>query len=151
MAKEPWERWEHHVNERLGLDGTVASGATWKDKGDGATRDNYSEAWPLMVDAKTTERGSYSLKAKFLEDMYRVAKQEGKTFALPIKFTQEERQPQWVAVPFEDYAYLVEEHRKGAPDFTEEERALIRAVAKSVKGEVFQDHFRRILAKMGES
>lgn len=150
MAKEPWERWENHVNERLGLDGTVASGATWKDKGDGATRDNYSEVWPLMVDAKTTERGSYSLKSKFLEDMYRVAKQEGKTFALPIQFTQEERQPQWVAVPFEDYAYLVEEYRKSPQEFTDEERALVKAIGKQLKGEMLTEVIQGILDKMAQ-
>ena len=147
--KKDWERWESQVNERLGLDATIASGATWKDKGDGSTRDNYSEAWPLLADAKTTERGSFSVKAQFVEDMHRVAKQEGKTFAMPVKFTQEEHSPEWVVVPFEDYAYLVDNLRRGLGEFDHEEIAFVRALGGKLKGEAFIEILNRILAKMG--
>lgn len=151
MIDKAWERWERIVNERLALEGTAASGATWKDKGDGATRDNYSEPWPLIADAKTTQKGSFSVKAKFVEDMYRTAKQNGKTFVMPVKFLQEEKQPAWAVVPFEDYAYLVEEYRKSAPDFTKEERALVQAISKQLKDEELVEVIQGLLDKMAES
>lgn len=149
MPKKNWEVWESRVNERLGLNGTTASGATWKDKGDGSTRDNYNEVWPLMVDAKTTERGSFSVKAQFVEDMHKVAKQDGKTFAMPIKFLQEEHQPEWVVVPFEDYAYLVDEHRRKLGEFTVEEINFVRALGNKLKNPAFIEILNRVLAKMG--
>ena len=109
MAKKPeWERWEIAVNDQLGLEGTVASGATWKDKGDGSTRSG--DAWPLLVDAKTTEAASYSLKFKFLDDLWKIAMQSGKTVALPLKFLGRKGETEWVVVPFSDYAYLVEQY-----------------------------------------
>lgn len=150
MSKKPWERFESQANELLGLEGTAASGATWKDKGDGSTRDNYNEKWPLMVDAKTTEKGSFPLKAKFLDDMRKIAIQDGKTFALPIKFLEEEKLPAWVVVPLEDYAYLVDEYRKPPAEFTDEERFLLRAIATQLKGESLIEMINGILAKMGE-
>lgn len=150
MPKPDWEVFERRSNELLGLDATAASGATWKDKGDGTTRETYTEVWPLMADAKTTVKASYSLKAKFLADMKKLALQDGKTFALPLKFTQEEKLSEWVVVPLEDYAFLVEEHRKKLGEFTEEERGLIRAVAKQLKGELLSEKVLRILAKMGD-
>lgn len=149
MSKTGWERWESRVNERLGLDATAASGATWKDKGDGSTRNNYEEVWPLMVDAKTTKAASYSIKAKFVEDMHRVAKQDGKTFALPVKFLEGGHDSEWVVVPFEDYAYLVEEHRKGLGRFTVQDIGLVRALSKSVKSSELREMIERVLAKMG--
>lgn len=151
MSKPEWERFESYTNELLDLDATAASGATWKDKGDGTTRDTYAEAWPLMVDAKTTEKASYSLKAKFLADMRRTALQDGKSFALPLRFTQESPQYDWVVVPLTDYAYLVEEHRKGQSSFTDHERGLIQSVAKSLKSEDLKEMVLRILAKMGDA
>ena len=147
MSKPEWARFEEAVNQKLGLDATAASGATWKDKGDGSTRDNYEETWPLMVDAKTTEKGSFSLKAKFLDDMKRVALQDGKTFALPLKFTQEASQSEWVVVPLDDYAYLVERHREAS--FTKEEKALVLGILQSLKTPALVDPLTSILKKMG--
>lgn len=151
MSKPAWERFEQACNVKLGLDGTAASGATWKDKGDGSTRNNYDEVWPLLVDAKTTEKASFSLKAKFLEDMKRVALQDGKTFALPLKFLTEDgpRFTEWVVLPLDDYAYLIEEHRKKGARFSLEEVALVRALQKSVKTEALVDMLGSILRKMG--
>lgn len=151
MPKPAWEVFEVKSNEKLGLDATAASGATWKDKGDGTTRATYTEVWPLMADAKTTERASFSLKAKFLADMRRTARQSGKTFALPLKFIQEEKSPEWVVVPLDDYAFLVEEFRKGQGEFTDEERGLVRSVYNTIKSENLKEMLLRILAKMGES
>lgn len=149
VSKSSWERWEARVNERLGLDATTASGATWKDKGDGATRDTYNEVWPLMVDAKTTKAASFSLKAKFLDDMMKVARQDGKSFALPLRFVHEPAVTDWVVVPFEDYAYLVEEHRKGLGGFEVEEIAFVRALGKKLTSPNFIEMLNSILAKMG--
>lgn len=149
MTKPGWERFEVHSNELLGLDATAASGATWKDKGDGSTRNNYEEVWPLMSDAKTTEAKSYSLKQKFLDDMRRVAQQDGKTFALPLRFIGEPQGVDWVVVPLEDYAYLVEAHRKGLGKFTVHDIALVRALSKSVKSSELREMIEQILAKMG--
>lgn len=150
MSKPAWMRFEEVVNVKLGLDATAASGATWKDKGDGSTRNNYEEPWPLLADAKTTEKASYSLKAKFLDDMRKVALQDGKTFALPVKFLGHPApHNEWVVVPLDDYAYLVEEHRKTPPAFTVEDIALVRALQKSVKTPLVQDMIGNILEKMG--
>ena len=150
MTKPGWRRWESTVNTELGLEETVASGATWKDKGDGTTRDNYSEPWPLMVDAKTTEAGSYSLKFKTLHDLWKTATQAGRNFAMPLKFMEQRGETEWAIVPFSDYAYLVEQYRTSPPDFTDEERALLRAVKTQLKGEMLHEAMRIILAKMGD-
>lgn len=150
MSKPEWERWENRVNEELGLEGTVASGATWKDKGDGTTRDNYSESWPLLVDAKTTEAASYSLKFKTLDDLWKIAMQAGKSVALPLRFLHQRGEAEWVVVPFSDYSFLVEEYRKGPPEFTHEERVLMRAIAAQLKDENLQGMVQDILAKMGD-
>ena len=149
MTKPGWQRFETHVNSLLGLDATAASGATWKDKGDGSTRNNYEEPWSLLVDAKTTEKGSYSLNRKFLEDMRKVAIQDGKTFALPLRFLTEPASVDWVTIPLEDYAYLVEELRKTPPTFTVEDIALIRSFQKVVKTPILVEMLEQILKKMG--
>lgn len=149
MPKSDWEAFEDRCNAELGLDSTVASGATWKDKGDGTTRDVYAESWPLTVDAKTTIHNSFSLREKFLEDMLRTAQQSGKTFALPLLFLSSPKKRAWAVVPLDDYAYLVEHYRKTADGFTEEDVSLIETVAKVVKTAPVVEHLGKIVTKMG--
>lgn len=112
-----WEKFESHVNELLELDGTVSSGSQWHDKGDGTNRDMYDDnPFRLLVDAKTTVRGSYSLSAKELVKWTRIAVEAGKRFALPIRFlgSNSRQQADYVVLGLDDFAELLMLAKKGA-------------------------------------
>lgn len=94
-----WERFEDHVQDLLGLDSTVASGAHWHDISDGVDRDRYGSQFQLMVDAKATERGSYSVGKKAMRQWREKAESLGKRFVLPIRFVNDNGM-------HEDYAVL---------------------------------------------
>jgi hypothetical protein len=112
-----WERFEQHVNTLLELDGTVSSGSQWHDKGDGTNRDMYDgNPFRLLVDAKTTVRGSYSVSAKEMARWARIGVEAGKRFVLPIRFLPSNSRPQTdvVVLSLDDFAELVELAKRGA-------------------------------------
>lgn len=111
--KAPWERFEEHCQDVLGLSGTLASGGHWHDLGDGVERDAYAPV-QLIIDAKTTVRGAYSLNAKMLRQWTEKATTAGKRFLLPLRFIRETGPDEdYVVLGLDDFAELLELAREG--------------------------------------
>lgn len=114
---EDWERFEQYCNELLELDGTVSSGSQWHDKGDGTNRDMYDDnPFRLLVDAKTTVRGSYSVSAKEMDKWTRIGVEAGKRFVLTIRFlrSNSRKQADYAVIGLDDFAELLMLAKKGA-------------------------------------
>lgn len=102
-----WEKFEHEVQELLFLRSTPGSGNQWHDVSDGRSRPE--DPYKLMVDCKFTEAKSYSLNGRTLQDWWDKATGLGYYFALPVKLNGSDgRIKEWVTVPLDDYAELVE-------------------------------------------
>lgn len=110
-----WEAWEARVNEALTLDRTAASGSQAHDVGDGVDRRHRRETgYALMVDAKYTERKSFSVNARLLSQYVRRAAEAGKSFALPVRLvdTRTKTVEDFIVVPFQDYVMLLDTYRE---------------------------------------
>ncbi len=102
-----WERFEREVQEVLDLRSTPGSGNQWHDASDG--RSQPEDPYKLMVDCKHTEAKTYSLGAGFLQAWWDKALQFGYHFALPVCLDGSPRRPKnWVTIPLDDYAELVD-------------------------------------------
>jgi hypothetical protein len=106
-----WEKFEHEVQELLGLRSTPGSGNQWYDVGDGVSR--VEDPYKLVVDCKHTSRSSFSLSGRDLNDWLDKADGLGYNFALPIHLDGPNvgRQRSWVASTLDDYAELVDSFR----------------------------------------
>jgi len=114
MAVESWEEFEAHCQELLGLSPTLASGSQWFDIGDGVDRDTKS-VFPIMIDAKSTVRASYTLKAKFLREWLEKTLLRGKRFVMPVRFILPNgKNEDWAVLPLDDLAELLELAKRGA-------------------------------------
>lgn len=93
---------------RLGLSPTVASGSQFHDKGDGV--DYGQDEWAFQVDAKYTEKISYSVKGRQFAEWLGQAVSRGKHFALVVRmWPRGQRQPDDLAViPFELLVAMVQ-------------------------------------------
>ena len=100
-----WKAWEHEAARALGLDLTVSSGSQFYDKGDATTR-GRDDPFPLQVDCKLTERGSFSLNNKVLQKWHRQAAEAGKRFIMPIRFLTPQRADDYVLMSFHDFIEL---------------------------------------------
>jgi hypothetical protein len=110
-----WEAWEDEVNKALGLSSTVGSGSQAYDPGDGTDRRHHSVTdYALQVDAKYTERTSFSLNSKLIRQWSDRALAQGKRFVLPVRFwTKGSNAPEdYVVIPFDDFVGLVECYRR---------------------------------------
>lgn len=110
-----WEAWESYVNSALRLSATVASGSQDHDPGDGVDRRHHSETgYALMVDAKYTERKSFSVNAKLLGQYVRRAAEMGKRFVLAVRLVDSGglEVHDYVVVPLQDYVTLLETYRE---------------------------------------
>ena len=84
---KPFEKHEKDLQDLLRLDSTSGSGSQWHDISDGTTRDQYDGSpFRLMIDGKSTIKGSYSVTRKFMASWVDQAETLGKRFALPIRF-----------------------------------------------------------------
>lgn len=103
-----WEPWESYVNERLGLEATVASGSQFYDKGDGVDRGRGD--WAFQVDAKYTDKLSFSVNRKLLADYVVRASMSGKRFALAVRcWGRGHHQPaDYVVLPFEVFKEMLD-------------------------------------------
>jgi len=79
-----WEAFESDVAELFGLRRTITSGNKFFDPGDAVSPPD--DPFPLYVDAKYTERLSYSLKLKDLQNYRDQAAHLGKHLVLPLRF-----------------------------------------------------------------
>lgn len=105
-----WEQFEQQVQKLLDLRSTPGSGNQWHDVGDGVSRPE--DPYKLIVDCKFTESKSYSLNAGVLQKWWDKATGLGYYFALPVRLDgHEDRIKEWVTVPLDDYAELLESHR----------------------------------------
>lgn len=107
-----WETWERDVAKALGLDITITSGSKWHDPGDACTR-GRDDPFPLFVDAKFTERASFSLKARDLKQWSKRAAEAGKRFILPLRFHKAgQRDEDYVVMSFHDFIELRDNARR---------------------------------------
>jgi hypothetical protein len=105
-----WEKFEHEVQDLLALRSTPGSGNQWHDVGDG--RSVPEDPYRLIVDCKHTEGKSYSLSGSALQAWVNQAGELGFHFALPVRLAGAAgRDKDWVAVPLDDYAELVDSIR----------------------------------------
>lgn len=113
MHLKSWEAFEAHCQDLLGLRRTLASGSQWHDVGDGVDPDHTS-AFRLMIDAKSTVRGSFTLNARFLGTWVQKAALLGCRFGLPLRFEKADGSHEdYMVVPLDDFAELLELARRG--------------------------------------
>lgn len=114
---KPWQLHEKYVADSLGLDLCIASGNKYYDPGDAVQRGHYTESnFPIIADAKCTEKKSYSVKQEFVREWVDKAVEMGKRFIMPIRFhaTNEWGRPvvdDYVLLTFDDFLELLEAQR----------------------------------------
>lgn len=88
MPKMPsWEAWEQQLQADLGLDSTICSGNQWNDQGDAS--DNTApqdSSFRLLVDAKYTEKLSYSLALRNWHQWRAAAVELGKRPIIAVRY-----------------------------------------------------------------
>jgi len=154
---QKWFHFEESVQAALDLEAMPGSGNQWHSPSDGATSGHWTETrWPLMVDCKHTVQKSYSLGRKLLDQWTRTARENGKHFALPIRFETVDDTPMsrsdYVVVPFEDYVELVALVRAGKTETQQmdrEDSQFMHRIAQAIGRPEQQRRFLSILAKMG--
>jgi hypothetical protein len=108
VAKRGWEAFEAEVTEMLGLGRTITSGNKWFDRGDAVSRD-HADPFPLYVDAKFTEKISFSLRLRELHDYSRQAAEVGKRLALALRLWPPAAPPSdYVVLSLHDFAELLQ-------------------------------------------
>ena len=72
------------------------------------------DTFPLIVDCKATERGSFSLNEKDLRQWCQRAAELGKRFAMPIRFWNKgsTRSADYILLELNDFAELLEMVRR---------------------------------------
>lgn len=99
-----WQRHEREVADILGLRRTITSGNKWYDPGDGTSRGRF----PLYVDCKCTEKGSFSLKLDTLNDLQFRAAEMGRRLILPVRFHPDVGPQDYVVIGLHDFAELLD-------------------------------------------
>lgn len=104
-----WEVFEYDVREVLGLDSTVCSGNQFNDPGDGVDRRHPSEGgFRMMVDAKFTEKGSWSINAKKFKEWFDRAAEMGLRGAVAVRLRPPgNRHRDYVILDLNDFAELL--------------------------------------------
>lgn len=104
---QSWEQHERYIQSVLGLQATICSGNKFYDPGDAVDHDRES-AFPLVADCKFTERKSFSVTRKMLEQWQEKAAEMGKRFVLPVRFSSSGAQPyDCVVLGLHDFAELL--------------------------------------------
>lgn len=110
-----WRVFEDHVNALLGLDGTVASGSQFHDKGDGVDRRHYSlTGMALQVDAKCSTGVSFRVSGKLMRQYCLRAAESGKRFVMAIRLIDQKTRgaEDYAVLRLDDLAELLECYRK---------------------------------------
>lgn len=107
-----WSAWETYVNEKLGLEATVASGSQFYDKGDGVDRGQGD--WAFQVDAKYTDKLSFPVNRRVLDQYVMRASMAGKRFVLAVRcWGRGHHQPSdFAVIPFELFLAMLERIRE---------------------------------------
>ena len=107
-----WRAHEKHVQELLGLDSTPGSGNQFYAPGDAVDNRHGGESFfPILADAKCTERGSYSINHHFMVKQTDRAVELGKRFVMPLRFDGGSRPDDYVVLGLNDFAELLEKAR----------------------------------------
>lgn len=97
---EAGRRAEKSLAHRLGGELTTASGATDRDKGDVKLERKERK---FLIESKSTQKDSMSVKLEWLHKIYQEALETNKTPAFAISFTNDhgivEKRGVWIAVP----------------------------------------------------
>lgn len=81
-----WEHWESDLQELLGLDSTICSGNQFHDTGDAVDNTNPRDvSFPLLVDCKYTEKQSFSVSRKNMEQWLLRGTERGKRAIMAIR------------------------------------------------------------------
>lgn len=113
--REPWRHFEQYVQVLLGLDSTPSSGNQFNDPGDGVDRGHsLQHEFPLMIDAKFSEKSSFSFSAKMFDQGLRQAAMAGKRMAWPVRlWPRYDLHPHdLVVLSLEDFVDLVSMRRQ---------------------------------------
>lgn len=113
MPVPDWEKFEQDCQEILGLHSVPGSGNQFYHVGDGVTGHHSENPIGIVIDAKTTIHGSYSLKQEFLDEWEDKAELLGKTFILPIRFLKSKSKRDYAVMELEDVVALLQLARKG--------------------------------------
>lgn len=106
-ALRPWEQHERYIQSVLGLEATISSGSKFYDPGD-AVDYNREAAFPLVADCKYTERKSFSVTRKALEQWEEKASEIGKRFIMPVRMCPPHSEPyDCVVLSLHDFAELL--------------------------------------------
>lgn len=101
-------RSEQLIAKKLGAKQTMASGACDSDKGDMHVE---GKNLSLLLESKSTQAESMSVKYAWLAKIYQEALEVNKVPALSITFTNEYGRPyprgEWVAVPLKTFRELI--------------------------------------------
>lgn len=109
-----WQRWEYQAARALGLDITITSGNKFFDPGDATSR-GRGDPFPLLVDCKLTERGSFSLNAQTMRHYAQRAAEAGKRFVLALRYSMRKGsyEEDYVVLSFHDFSELLDLARGG--------------------------------------
>lgn len=111
-----WQAFEAHCQGLLGLDATISSGSRFHDPGDGVDRRHHTETdFPLIIDAKYSEAGSFTVNRRMLSQWQDRAAAMGKRFVLPIRLVDTKRQQthDYAVMGLDDLAELLDKVRAG--------------------------------------
>lgn len=105
LDRKIFQQHEKDLQDVLGLNSSIASGNQWHDIGDGSTGHNRESSIGIIIDCKSTIKGSYSLNAVMLKDWLHKAALKGKMFLLPVRFVNPSIQD-YVVLELEDFLLL---------------------------------------------
>jgi hypothetical protein len=111
---------EQHVQKKLSLSSTIASGNQFSDPSDGVHHTQAKRRFSLMVDCKDTQGQTYRIDSKFLLEWKKRAIEFGKIFALPLRFERtpgKDTQPtsDWILLELDDFSEILEQAEKIPP------------------------------------
>lgn len=101
-----WRSAEKKAQKVLGLSPTPGSGNQWYSKGD-SVGSNTNDLLDLMVETKSTDKKSYSVRRDWLAEYRDMAMENGKVLALHIQFQEPGRSPQdYILLELGDFVEL---------------------------------------------
>jgi hypothetical protein len=104
-----WKAHEKHIQKLLGLDSTPGSGNQFYAPGDAVDNRHASQCvFPILADAKCTDKGSFSLNHHFMVQQTDRATELGKRFVMPVRFDGGPHPDDYVVLGLDDFAELLE-------------------------------------------